>query len=158
MIRSICGIDCNECELKNNCEGCIETKGHPFQGGCIIAACCQNKGHVNCDKCQDPPCKLKARLIIEFNALSKALGIEDMEEVTDLNALKGSYINLTYKFPSGQFAQIWEDEKIYLGSQMDKKNSDRCYGLAADEKYLLICEYGADGQDAEIIAYRKWAD
>lgn len=154
MTHSICGIDCSECELKNNCEGCVETNGRPFQGGCIIAACCQDKGHVYCDKCEDMPCKLKARLIEEFNAL----GIEDMEEVTELNALRGSYINLAYRFPGGQSVRIWDDGKIYLGNQICKKNSDRCYGLAADEKYLLVCEYGSDGKDAEIIVYKKWAD
>ena len=31
MTHSICGIDCSECELKNNCEGCVETNGRPFQ-------------------------------------------------------------------------------------------------------------------------------
>lgn len=38
---------------------------------------------------------------------------------------------------------------------MCKKNSDRCYGLTADEQYLLVCEYGEAGSDAEIVEMRK---
>ena len=78
-----------------------------------------------------------------------------MEEVTDLNALLGSYINLEYTLPNGQAIKLWKDEKIYLGNQLCKKNSNRCYGLAADENYLLVCESGYDGSDAEIIVYKK---
>ena len=90
-------------------------------------------------------------MIAEFNAL----GIEDMEEVTGLNALLGAYINLEYTLPNGQAVKLWKHEKIYLGNQLCKKNSSRCYGLTADENYLLVCEYGDDGSDAEIIVYKK---
>ena len=40
-MESICGIDCGECELKDNCAGCSETKGQPFGAECIVALCCQ---------------------------------------------------------------------------------------------------------------------
>ena len=90
-------------------------------------------------------------MIAEFNAL----GIEDMEEVTGLNAQLGDYITLEYTLPNGQAVKLWKDEKIYLGNQLCKKNSSRCYGLTADEDYLLVCEYGDDGSDAEIIVYKK---
>ena len=36
-MESICGIDCGECELKDNCAGCSETKGQPFGAECIVA-------------------------------------------------------------------------------------------------------------------------
>ena len=36
-----------------------------------------------------------------------------------------------------------------------KPGSDRCYGLIADESFLLVCEYGENGTDAELIAYKK---
>lgn len=39
--------------------------------------------------------------------------------------------------------------------QLRKKNSQRCYGLTADENYLLVCEYGEGGCDPEIVVYRK---
>lgn len=34
--------------------------------------------------------------------------------------------------------------------------SDRCYGIAADEKYLMVSEYGAYGSDAEVIVFKRW--
>lgn len=43
MLRSICGLDCSKCTLKNTCSGCISTNGSPFQSGCIVANCCLKK-------------------------------------------------------------------------------------------------------------------
>lgn len=151
MSKSKCGVDCGECRLKETCGGCVETDGRPFGGECVVAVCCHSKGQERCDKCSDSLCNLKNQLILEFNAL----GIKDMEEVTSLNSLKGSFINVEYKLQSGQEIKIWDDNKIYLGNQVCKKNSDRCYGLGADENHLLVCEYGDGGSDAEIIIYKK---
>ena len=150
-MKALCGLDCSECGLKKECKGCAETNGHPFGGSCMIALCCRDKGCDNCGKSFEAPCKLKTELIAEFNAL----GIEDMEEVTALNALRGAYINLPYALPGGQKIKFWDDDRIYLGNQIGKKNSSRCYGLAADENYLLVCEYGENGSDAEIVVFRK---
>lgn len=94
---------------------------------------------------------MKQQLIEEFNAL----GIEDMETVTDLNVLPGSYINLEYKLPGGQAVRFWDDSRTYIGNQVSKKNSDRCYGLAADDNHLLVCEYGENGADPEIVIYKR---
>lgn len=78
-----------------------------------------------------------------------------MEEVKSLNALSGAYINLAYKLPGGQEIRFWDDSRVYLGNQLCKKGSDRCYGLTADENYLLVCEYGEGGSDAEIVVYKR---
>ena len=131
-MKTVCGLDCGECGLRDSC-------GEKQCGNCGSAFAA-------------PHCMLKERLIAEFNAL----GIEDMEEVTELHALHGAYINLQYTLPGGQAIRFWNDDRIYLGNQICKKNSDRCYGLTADEQYLLVCEYGAGGSDAEIIIYEKW--
>ena len=124
-MKSICGIDCTKCELSNTCNGCAETNGHPFGGECIVALCCQRG--------EKALCEFKAKLISAFNSLN----IEDMDQVTELNALKGSFINIEYTLPGGQTVKLWDDNKIYLGNQLCKQNSDRCYGLAADEKYMF---------------------
>ncbi len=147
-MRTYCGLDCGECGWRNECGGCTETDGRPFGGACMIAECCRAEG---CGKSFGAHCALKKRLIDEFNAL----GIQDMGEVTDLNALRGAYVNLQYTLPGGQKIKFWDDDRIYLGNQICKKNSDRCYGLTADENYLLVCEYGENGADAEIIIYKK---
>ena len=150
-MHSICGIDCTKCELNSACKGCAATHGKPFGGECIVANCCRGKGHECCGKCSDTTCNLKKQLIAEFNAL----GIQDMEEITDLNGLLGSIVNLEYILPSGQKIKFWDDNKIYLGNQLPKKNSNRCYGLAADENYLLVCECDPNGSDAEIVSLKK---
>ena len=93
----------------------------------------------------------KETLIREFNALK----IADMEKVTDLNELKGDFINLQFHLPSGQAVKIWDNDKMYLGNQIEKTGSTRCYGLVTDGTYLLVCEYGDNGEDAEIIILKK---
>ena len=85
----------------------------------MIAACCEDKGCENCGRFFESPCKLKLQLIEEFNAL----GIEDMEEVTDLNALHGAYINLQYTLPGGQIIRFWDADRIYLGNQIKKRTA-----------------------------------
>ncbi|MDE6107790.1 MAG: hypothetical protein K2F83_03835 [Oscillospiraceae bacterium] len=81
-----------------------------------------------------------------------------MTEVKALNMLKGSFINLEYTLPGGQKVKIWNDDKIYVGNQIHKKGSDRCYGIIADEEYLMVAEYGDYGSDARIVVLKRWAE
>lgn len=151
MNNSICGIDCTKCELKNTCGGCAKTNGRPFKGECVVAACCLNNQHKCCSECTAASCGLKEKLIEEFNLL----GISDMAKVTSLNSLKGSYINVEYTLPDGKRIKLLDDNKIYLGNMIEKAGSNRCYGITADENYLLVSEFGTDGKNAEIIIYKK---
>jgi hypothetical protein len=93
----------------------------------------------------------KEALIRAFNELK----VPDMEPVSQLYELKGSFINLEYTLPSGQTVKLWNDEKTYYGAELCKRGSDRCYGLAAGDGYLLVCEYGEKGSDAEIVAFQR---
>lgn len=95
--------------------------------------------------------KSKEELIQAFNELS----ITDMEPVTQLNELKGDFINLEYRLPSGQTVKLWDDSKLYYGAELCKKSSNRCYGLVADDEYLLVCEYGDGGSQAEIVVFKR---
>lgn len=85
----------------------------------------------------------------------RALGIPELEKLSELHELPGSYVNLEYTLPSGQRVKLLDDNKTYLGNEICKQGSDRCYGLAADEEYLLLCEYGCGGSDAEIIVFQR---
>ena len=93
---------------------------------------------------------LKTKIIEEFNSL----GIEGLY-LTDLNLLSGSYINLEYTLPNGQKVKLLEDDKMYLGNQVEVEGKERCYGVVADENYLLVCEYGCNGSDPEIVIYKR---
>lgn len=95
---------------------------------------------------------VKEQLIKEFNKLA----IADMGEVKELFEGKGSFVNLEFSLPSGQFMKLWDDDKTYYIDQIEKDDGTRCYGLVADEKYLLVCEYGVDGTDAEIVVFKRW--
>ena len=151
MKKSICEIDCEQCELKNNCKGCFETNGHPFDGECVIVKCCHNKGNKTCKECLHTKCNLKEELINEINSLK----INGLDIVTDLNALIGSIVNLEYKLPNGKKIKLLNDNDIYFGNQLQKNNSDRCFGVIANESIILVCEYGINGIDPEIIIYKK---
>lgn len=145
-------MDCNKCELNNTCSGCVKTKGSPFGSECIIARCCLNKRNHICESCDSGRCELKEKLIKEFNGLN----IKGLEEVKSLNKVKGSFINIPYILSNGEVIKLWDDNKIYLANQMKKQDSDRFYGLAADEEYLAVCEYGSMGEDAKIIIFKRY--
>ena len=103
IMKSICGIDCTNCELSSTCNGCAATGGQPFGAECLVAQCCK-KGKTSLSE-------LKEKLIAAFNTLQ----IPDMEEVTELNALKGSFANIEYTLPNGQPIKFGDDSRIYLG-------------------------------------------
>jgi len=143
-MKTICGIDCRGCGFKDSCNGCEETNGHPLGGECITAECYKAGGEACFIACWN-------RLIDEFNSL----GIVDMPTITTLCQLCGAYVNLEYPLPNGEKIKLLDDTKIYLGYQVEKENSDRCYGLVADNDYILVCEYGNNGSEPEIIVYKK---
>lgn len=151
-MKGLCGLDCVQCPSVDDCPGCLSTQGKPQGGTCVLGECCKAEGCDVPGSCFSGKCGLKEQLIGEFNAL----GIPGMETVTDLNALPGSYINLEYTLPSGQKVKFWNDQRIYLGNQLCKQDgSGRCYGLVGDENYLLVCEYGDNGSDPEIVVFRR---
>ena len=78
-----------------------------------------------------------------------------MPEVTELFSLCGSFINSEYPFPDGTIKKFLNDSDIYLGTQLKKKNSDRYFGIAASDKFLLVSEYGENGADPEIVIYKR---
>ena len=142
--KSICGIDCMACGFSGDCKGCVQTDGRPFGAECIAAVYCKKGGNALSE--------LKEKVIAAFNELH----IQDMEEVKALHYLKGSLVNLAYVLPSGESVKFWDDRKIYLGNQLHKEGSGRCYGIVADEKYLMVSEYGDNGSDAEIVIFKRW--
>ena len=72
-----------------------------------------------------------------------------------LNLLNGFFVNLEYPLANGQSVKLLEDNNVYWGNQIEIPGSDRCYGLVADEQYLLVCDYKCGGTEPRIICYRK---
>lgn len=96
--------------------------------------------------------RFQQQLMAEFNAL----GIDGMPEVTGLNVLSGSYINLEYTLPSGEKVKLLNDNATYLGNQLPcLYGGSRCFGLAANMQFLLVCTYGPFGEEPELVVYKK---
>ena len=92
---------------------------------------------------------IKQQLIEEVNAL----GIKGLPKIKNLFVLQGSFINMEYTI-SGNKVKLLDDNATYWGTQVEISN-DRCFGIACDEHYILVSEYGKNGADAEIIVFKK---
>ena len=94
----------------------------------------------------------KKQLICEINSLE----IEGMPKLEKLNALVGAYVNLAYPLPSGALVKFLNDGQTYLGNQLEKQDgSGRCFGVLANREFILICTYGCEGADPELVLYKK---
>lgn len=133
-----CGMDCcRDCGRFQECGGCEKCKGHPFGGSCIAE---RNEDFQG----------LKTQLAEEINAF----GIAGLS-VHDLNLLNGAYVNLEYPLPNGTTVRFLNDRDVYLGNQVERSGSERCYGVVANEGFILVCGYGCDGADPEIVLYKR---
>ena len=80
----------------------------------------------------------------------------DELSVDKLNALVGKYVNLEYQLPNGQKVKFLDDQKTYLGNQMESEfGGDRCFGILADMDFIIICTYEKDGENPELLIYKK---
>ena len=60
------------------------------------------------------------------------------------------------RLPNGMNAKFLDDETTYLGNQLESEfGSDRCFGVLANMDFILICTYGAEGADPELVIYKK---
>ena len=96
--------------------------------------------------------QFKKTLIDEINALN----IEGMPKLEKLNALVGCYINLEYRLPNGKMVKYLDDNATYLGNQLECIfGGDRCFGIAANMDFILICTYEENGKNPELVLYKK---
>ncbi len=96
--------------------------------------------------------EFKKQLIDEINALH----IEGMPNVEQLNALVGGYVNLEYRLPNGKTVKFLDDGATYLGNQLECEfGGDRCFGIVANMDFILICTYEANGENTELVLYKK---
>jgi len=97
--------------------------------------------------------EFKKQIIDEFNTL---LHIEGLPKVEKLNVLAGSFVNLEYRLPNGNFVKFLDDKATYLGSQLECEfGGDRCFGIVANMDFLLVCTYEKDGENPELVVYKK---
>ena len=96
--------------------------------------------------------EFKKQLINEINDLH----IDGLPRVDKLNALVGKYVNLEYTLPNGQKVKFLNDQKTYLGNQLESEfGGDRCFGILAGMDFILVCTYEKDGENPELLIYKK---
>lgn len=96
--------------------------------------------------------QFKQQLMDEINALH----IEGLPRVEKLNALVGRFINMEYRLPNGQITKLLNDDTTYLGTQLECEfGGGRCFGIAANMDFILVCTYDAGGENPELVIYKK---
>lgn len=146
MNQSICGANCAECPSQKSCKGCAETNGCPFGKQCYIAKYILTGGMENYQI-------FKQKLIDEINDLR----IEGMQRVTELYPLVGHFVNLAYPLPNGETVRFLKDDEMYLGAQVGNlfdESGKTCFGVIARESFLLICTYGENCTNPELVLYQ----
>ncbi len=94
----------------------------------------------------------KEQLIKEINDLQ----IDGLPKVDKLYALAGETVNLEYTLPNGQHVKFLDDQKTYLGNQLEPEfRGDRCFGVLADMDFIMVCTYEKDGENPELMIYKK---
>lgn len=97
--------------------------------------------------------EFKKQLIHELNTL---LHIEGLPKVENLSVLPGNFVNLEYRLPNGQMVKFLQDNATYLGSQLECAfGGDRCFGIVANMDFLLVCTYEENGENPELVIYKK---
>ena len=137
-MRTYCGENCcKDCDRLAACGGCEQCQGHPLGGSCVA----ERNRHFS---------EFKQQLVKEVNAL----GIGGLL-VDDLNLLTGAYVNLAYPLSNGTTVKFLNDTDVYLGNQIERRDSERCYGVVANEDFILVCEYGCHGANPAIVLYKR---
>ncbi len=148
-MEGICGAHCEDCpSYKKTCEGCRETNGCPFGKKCWIANYIEIDGKESFEQ-------FKNTIIEEFNTLK----VEGLPEIKELYILNGSFINQEVPLPNGEKVKLLKEDESYLGNQVEcifnEEGNKKYFGLAANMNFLLVSEYSEDGENPEIIIYKK---
>lgn len=144
-MAAYCVAKCEECSFRENCKGCAATKGAPFGEKCYAAAYIQAGG-------LEAYRQFKEKTRSEVNAL---LALNGLPQTDGLYELCGAQVNLEYRLPGGQTVRFLNDNKIYLGAQIEIGGSGICYGVVADASFILVCGYSVDGSEPELVLYSR---
>ncbi len=147
MRRGMCMADCEKCPSKESCPGCVKSDGCPFGKECRIARYIKLGG-------LSAFAEFKHNLIDEINALK----VDGMARVTELYPLVGRFVNLEYPLPSGEKVKLLRDDEMYLGAQVESifdSGRKHCFGVIAEARFLLICEYGENCDSPEIVLFKR---
>lgn len=151
LVCQCCGMPINDCDISREIDGLFNEE---------YCRWCYADGEYTLDIWKkyaeiggkEKLEEFKKQLINEFNTL---LHIEGLPKVDDLHVLSGSYINLEYTLPSGEKVKFLNDKATYLGNQLESEFGGRCFGIAAGLDFLLVCSYEENGENPELVFYKK---
>ena len=64
--------------------------------------------------------------------------------------------NTLLRLPNGQMVKFLDDNATYLGSQLECEfGGERCFGIVANMDFLLVCTYEENGENPELVIYKK---
>lgn len=89
---------------------------------------------------------MKEKLV---NILNKT-NIPELQNVEEVCALPGAYVNMESTLPDGTVGKILDDKKTYTCCQIPI-NEEECYGVAADEERVIIYRYKNDDSASTVI-------
>ena len=96
--------------------------------------------------------EFKSKLVSEINFYLKA---EKIPEISELFEIPGEYINLKYPLESGEKTAFLRNDTVYLGNQIEFADLGVCFGVESFAGFILICSYGRNGSDPELILYKR---
>lgn len=150
FMKSICGANCENCGYgrNNHCKGCVDSNGCPFGKECFIYNYIKSGGKEYYEN-------FKTEIIEDFNSLN----IPGMPKIKELHPINGAYVNLDYPMPNGSTVKLLDDNAIYLSNQVECEFNDgsiiKCFGLVANEAFLLVAEYGENCSNPEIVIFKR---
>ena len=76
-----------------------------------------------------------------------------MKKPSSVKQLRGKYTKIDIPFfgATNLFGTVYSHDKKLI----EKLNSERCYGVVANEDVVLVCEYGCNGSNPEIVLYKR---
>ena len=144
-MNTYCGAECEQCNNNREAIERTKTKMGIVGGRCVAAEYIKVGGRAAYEK-------FKEQLKNEINTLLKA---ESLPVTEKLYELVGEYVNLEYTLHGGKQVKFLNDKNIYLGTQIEIADVDICYGVVADTTFILICSYGSDGSNPEIVLFKR---
>lgn len=80
----------------------------------------------------------------------QGLDIPEFETLEDMCELPGAYVNMESELPDGTIGKLLDDNKTYLCCQVPINETD-CYGVASDEKQIVIYRYKNDDSESWVV-------
>ena len=96
--------------------------------------------------------QFKSKLIHEINDLH----IDGMPVLDSIHHLSGSFVNMAYRLPNGNYIKFLDNDLTYLGNELPSiYDNSICFGIVCNMEFILICSYEKEGSHPELLLYKQ---